>query len=99
SAITAAAAIVAITTASIVTTATGTDRRWRGTVRDPRTGAPTASAPDAKFGPAACRATIAGHTGEPFPASSAAARCPIDGPASFPPCCISPFPDYIAARD
>ncbi len=32
-------AIVAIATASIVTIATGTDRRSRGTVREPRTGA------------------------------------------------------------
>ncbi len=32
-------AIVAIATASIVTTATGTDRRSRGAVREPRTGA------------------------------------------------------------
>ncbi|WP_205187818.1 MULTISPECIES: hypothetical protein, partial [unclassified Burkholderia] len=91
--------IVAIATASIITTATGTDRRWRGTVRDPRTGAPTASAPDARFGPAACRAAIAGQTGEHLPASLTAARCPIDGPASFPPRCHSPFPDYTASRD
>ncbi|OXI80190.1 hypothetical protein CFB40_30765 [Burkholderia sp. AU31652] len=33
-------------------------------MREPRTGAPTASAPDARFGPAACRAVIAGQTGE-----------------------------------
>ncbi|HDR9699414.1 TPA: hypothetical protein QDC37_007557 [Burkholderia aenigmatica] len=92
-------AIVATVTASIAITATGTDRRWRGTVREWRTGAPTASAPDARFGPAACRAAIAGQTGEHFPASLAAARCPIDGPASFPPRCISPFPDYTAFRD
>ncbi|WP_455776147.1 hypothetical protein, partial [Burkholderia stabilis] len=61
--ITAAATTV---TASIATTATGTDRRWRGTVREPRTGAPTASAPDARFGPAACRAVIAGQTDDLF---------------------------------
>ncbi|HIA2347296.1 TPA: hypothetical protein ACVAA2_008030, partial [Burkholderia contaminans] len=102
SAITAVAVIVAIATASITTIATGTDRRWRGSVREWRTGAPTASAPDARFGPAACRAVIAGQTGELFPASSAAARRLIDGPASFPPRCprrIFPFPDYIATRD
>jgi len=35
-------------------------------VRDLRADAPSASAPDAKIGPAACRAAIAGQPGDPF---------------------------------
>ncbi|MBN3742728.1 MULTISPECIES: hypothetical protein [Burkholderia] len=91
-------AIAVIATASIVTTtATGTDRRGRGTVRDMRTGAPTASAPDARFGPAACRAVIAGLTGVPLPVSSAAAMRPIDGPAIHLPR-VSPLLDDLTCR-
>lgn len=44
---------MAIATASIATTVTGTERHGRGAVRGLRTGAPDASAPDPMVGPAA----------------------------------------------
>ncbi|WP_155257277.1 hypothetical protein [Burkholderia cepacia] len=78
-------ATAATVTASIVTTATGTDRRWRGTVRDSRTGAPTASASRRELQPGALPGRFAGQTGDSPPASSAAAMCLIDGPVILLP--------------
>ncbi|WP_124503752.1 hypothetical protein [Burkholderia sp. AU28863] len=66
-------------------------------MRDPRTGAPTASASRREIQPGTLPGRFAGQTGDSPPAPSAAAMCPIDGPVILLPL-FSPFLDDISCR-
>ncbi|QRR08228.1 hypothetical protein FPJ27_18725 [Burkholderia sp. MS455] len=66
-------------------------------MRDLRTFAPTASAPDARIGPAACRAAIAGQTGD-LSGFISCCHTPDRRAGNFSPRRISPLPDYKACR-
>ncbi|WP_060033031.1 hypothetical protein [Burkholderia sp. MSMB1078WGS] len=60
-------------------------------VREPRTGAPTASASRRELQPGVLPGCFAGQTGDSPPAASAAAMCPIDGPAIL----LTPFCPFL----
>ncbi|WP_229278285.1 hypothetical protein, partial [Burkholderia cenocepacia] len=91
-------ATAATVTASIVTIATGTDRRWRGTVRDPRTGAPTASVSRRELQPGALPGRFAGQTGDSLPASISRCQMPDRRAGNSPPAVFSVSRRYRVPR-